>query len=301
MKRVLLLGLHYPFAIMSYFRHALEKRPDVELLTAGVYTGDFIPWNGGMRLPQRYVKKVDLPLPPSILEPTWKTIKDKLGKFDLIINCDAGSHLADKPDAPYAVVLTDPHVLGDWYKRVRPIADFIFNMQRYYMQESDHHLPYACSPDHHYPMEYVAKTHKASLIGLHYEQRNRLVTALRSSGYAVLYELGLVFDEYRLDNNHAFVGLNWSSHMDINARTFEIMAMRQIPVINRLPHLDELGFDENRHYLGFDSVDEAIEKVRWTNEYPDLAKAIALNAYQLVHERHTYENRIQQIFNITGV
>lgn len=301
-KRILLLGLHYPFAIMSYFRHALEKRPDVELLTAGVYTGDFIPWNGGMRLPQKYVKKVDLPLPPSILEPTWKTIKDKLGKFDLIINCDAGSHLADKPDAPYAVVLTDPHVLGDWYKRVRPIADFIFNMQRYYMQEGDHHLPYACSPDHHYALSHPVKVYDGSLIGLHYDQRNLLVNTLRANGYKVLYELGLIYDEYREQNNSAFIGLNWSSHMDINARFFEAMAMKQVLLANRLPHIEELGFVEGEHYLAFSTIEEALEKFVWARANQSLyADAIALNAYQLVHQKHTYENRIQQIFDITGV
>ncbi len=302
MKRILLLGIHYPFAILSYFRHALKKRPDIELVTAGVYTGDYIPWGNGMRLPQKYVKKVDLPLPVSILKPTWSMITDRLGKnFDLVLNVDAGSHLADKPDVPYAVVATDPHVLGEWYKDVRPKADFFFNMQRYYMQDGDIHLPYACSPDHHYPTDSVAKTHDASLIGLHYEQRDRLVNALRGRSYKVLYELGLVYDEYRWENNHAPIGLNWSSLQDINARTFEIMAMRQIPVINRLPHLDELGFEEGRHYLGFDSVDEAVEKVQWALSNPEFANQIALLGYNLVHERHTYEKRIQQIFDTTGI
>src|SRR5512138_3223054 len=153
---ILLLGLHYPFAILSYFRHALEKRKDVTLYTAGVFTNDWIPWNNGMHLPMKYVKPVDLPLPQSLTRPTWRMIKNKFeANFDLIICCDAGFHLADKPDVPYAMVLTDPHVLGEWYKRGRPFADWVFNMQRYYMQDGDIHLPYACSPDHHYAMSNI--------------------------------------------------------------------------------------------------------------------------------------------------
>jgi spore maturation protein CgeB len=303
MKRILLLGLHYPFAILSYFRHALEKRPDVELVTAGVYTGDYIPWNGGMRLPQKYVKRVDLPLPASFIKPSWKTITDRLGNnFDLVLNVDAGSHLADKPDVPYAVVATDPHVLGEWYKDVRPRTDFFFNMQRAYFQEGDIHLPYACSPDHHYAISNVVKVYDASLIGLHYPQRDGLVQALRGRDYKVLYELGIVYDEYREQNNSAYVGLNWSSLQDINARFFEAMAMKQVLVANRLPHIEELGLEEDRHYLGFDTVEEAVEKVAWAraNQFK-FADAIANNGYQLVHERHTYENRIQQIFNDTGI
>lgn len=294
-KRVLLLYMAYPFAIASYFRHALEKRLDVELVTCGAYTGNQIPWNGGMRLPAKYVKSLDLPLPTSILNPTWEMISSKLGSdFDLVLNVDAGFHLSTKPSVPYAVVLTDPHVLGDWYARVRPLADRVYNMQRYYMAAGDTHLPYACSPDHHYAMS-VEKTYDASLIGLHYEQRDRLVNALRGAGRNVYYSIGEVYDEYREINNKAKIGLNWSTLYDINARTFEIMAMKQIPVMNRLPHLEELGFEENRHYLGFETVEEAVEKVRWALSHPDEANQIADIAHNHVHENHTYELRVEQI------
>lgn len=303
-KKVLLLYMAYPFAIASYFRHALEKRPDVELTTCGGYTGDSIPWNGGTRIPMRYVKTVDLPLPTSIINPSWEMISGRLGSdFDLALNVDAGFHLSSKPNIPYAVILTDPHVLEDngWYPSVRPLADKIFNMQRYYMKEGDVHLPYACSPDHHYAMSNVEKIYHACLIGLHYEQRDRLVNALRGHGLNVHYSLGEVFDEYREVNNQADIGLNWSSLRDINARTFEIMAFRQVPVINRLRYLDELGFHEDQHYLGFDSVGEAIDKTEWAVRNPDAAHAIALSAHNLVHEKHTYELRVQQIFEEMGL
>lgn len=299
-KRIVLGYKAFPFAIASYFRHALEKRPDVELFTVGEYFGDFIPWNGGMRLPLRYVKTVDLPLPRGIAFPRWETVREKLPwKPDLALCVDAGFYFSTKPDCPYVVVGTDPHVLN--YDRQRNIANQFFNMQRAYMKQGDHHLPYACSPDHHYAMSSVEKEYDACLIGLHYEQRNQLVAKLRDSGYKVKYELGLVYDEYRTENNKARIGLNWSSLQDINARTFEIMAMRLIPVINRLPHLDELGLIEGKHYLGFDSADEAVEKVKWALDNPEFAEAVALAAYQLVHDRHTYDKRIEQIFETVGL
>jgi spore maturation protein CgeB len=147
----------------------------------------------------------------------------------------------------------------------------------------------------------IEKIYDAALIGLHYENRTKLVQALRHKGRNVLYELGLVWDEYRVENNHARVGLNWSSLQDINARTFEIMAMKQIPVMNRLPHLQELGLEENRHYLGFETVEEAVEKVDWALNSPKEAEAIAIVAHNLVHEKHTYDLRIQQIFDEVGL
>lgn len=302
MKRVLLLYMAYPFTIANYFRHALEKRPDIALYTAGAFTGQSIPWGGGQTIPMKYPNHVDLPLPSSIKRPLWNEIRSRFGvnELDLVLCCDAGFHLASKPDAPYAIILTDPHVLGEWYEDGNKYADFIFGMQRAYLKEGEIHLPYACSPDHHYPMN-IEKDYDASLIGLHYEQRERLVNTLRAKGYKVLYELGLVYDEYREENNRARIGLNWSSLMDINARTFEIMAMRQIPVINRLPHLDELGLEEGRHYLGFDTVEEAVSRVEWALGNPEEAGFIANNGYQLVNERHTYELRVEHILKATGL
>jgi spore maturation protein CgeB len=288
----------YPFAIASYFRHALEKRPDVELVTAGAFTGQQIPWGGGMTIPRKYLNQVNYPIPPSITRPSWKVLKNKIGQdFDAIINVDAGFHLADKPDIPYAVVATDPHVLQIWYDSVRPLADYFFNMQENYMKPGDVLLPYACSPDHHYAMSDVEAEYDASLIGLHYENRTRLAQTLVRNQIKVLYDLGLIYDEYREANNKSFIGLNWSSLQDINARTFEMMAMKQVPVINRLPNLDHLGFIEDQHYLGFDSIEEAVSKVKWALSHEDAAKAIALSAHNLVHEQHTYEKRVDEIIS----
>jgi hypothetical protein len=292
----------YPFALASYFRHALEKRQDVELFTVGPYTGDFIPWANGMRLPMKYVKTVDLPIAPTMSKPSWGVVENNLPwQPDLVLCVDAGFHFSDTPNAPYAVVGTDPHVLNGWYDEVRPKAGWFFNMQRAYMQSGDIHLPYCCSPDHHYAMSDVVKDHDASLIGLHYAQRDQLVQALRNKGHKVIYDIGLVYDEYRHENNRAICGLNWSSLQDINARLFETMAMKQVAVTNRLPHMDELGLYEDRHYLGFSSVEEGVEKVEWALQHPDLANAIALSAYNHVNQNHTYELRVEQILKATGL
>ena len=292
--------LAYPFAIASYFRHALEKLPYVELFTFGPFTNDYIPWNGGMRLPMKYVKQVNLPLPQSMTRPAWNAIKNHIPfKPDLVICCDAGFHLQGDVDVPYAVIATDPHVLN--YDEPRKNANWLFNMQRQYMQPGDIHLPYCMSPDHHYAMSNINKEYDGSLVGLHYQQRDQLVRALRSKGHKILYELGLVYDEYREANNKAKIGINWSSLMDINARTFEIMGMAQIPLINRLPHLYELGLIENKHYLGFSTIDEAVRKFEWALENPDFSDAIALSAYLLVNEKHTYEIRVQQILETAGL
>ena len=305
--KILLLFKAYPFCLASYFRRALERRNDVELYTCGEFFGQWIPWNGGMDIPMKYPNHVDLPLPRGMDRVSWTNIKHRLPwKPDLIINVDAGFHLTSKPDVPYYVVATDPHVLGDWYAQVRPLADKFFNMQGTpYIQDKDVWLPYAFDPTVHYP-EYPnpenKKTFDACIVGLHYPQRIEWANRLRQAGVKTHMSIGDIYDEYRNMNNRAWIGLNWSSLEDVTARVFEIMAMRLVPVINRLPGLDELGFEDGRHYLGFSNMDEAVEKVLWAKSNPDFANQIALEAYQFVHNHDmTYDNRIRQILSEFGV
>lgn len=307
MIRLLLAYKAYPLAMASYFRRALERRNDVELYTVGEFFGQEIPWNGGMTVPMKYPNTVDLPLPKGMTSVPWGMVKNKLPWApDLVLNVDAGFHFSTKPDASYAVVATDPHVLGGWYGGVRHIADKFFNMQPAYMQEGDVLLPYAFDPICHYPERttviYDSQSNQASteydcaIVGLHYPQRDEWVSRLRAKGVKVNYRIGDIYDEYRQENCKAWIGLNWSSLEDVTARVFEIMAMRLVPVLNRLPGLDALGFEEGRHYLGFSSMDEAVEKVLWAKSNPEFAKQIALEAYQFVHsQRMTWDARVEQI------
>lgn len=295
--------LAYPFTMANYFRRALERRNDVELFTFGPFFNQFIPWNGGMNIPMKYPNQVDLPLPPQTISPSWSFIEGQLPwQPDLVLTVDAGFHLSTKPNAPYAVVATDPHVLGDWYEKVRHLTDKFFNMQWAYMQGGDELLPYAFDPTCHYPVDAVSEEYDCSIIGLHYPQRDEWVKRLRALGVKVNYRIGDIYDEYREENNKAWIGLNWSSLNDVTARVFEIMAMKLVPVLNRLPALDQLGFEEGRHYLGFSIIDEAVEKVMWAKANRDQAEAIALNAYQFVHEKDmTWDNRVNQILTSMGL
>lgn len=301
--KLLLLYKSYPLAMASYFRRALERRQDVELFTCGEFFGQNIPWNGGMTIPMKYPNHVDLPLPSGMNKVSWSMIADKLPwKPDLVLNVDAGFHLTTKPDVPYYVVATDPHVLGDWYAQVRPLADKFFNMQGVpYIQAGDVWLPYAHDPTVHYPVD-IQKEYDCTIVGLHYPQRDEWVSRLRAKGVKVNYRIGDIFDEYREENNKAWIGLNWSSLEDVTARVFEIMAMKLVPVLNRLPGLDQLGFVEGQHYLGFSNMEEAVEKVMWAIANRPFAEQIALQAYQHVNWKEmTYDSRVRQILAEVGV
>jgi hypothetical protein len=286
--------LAYPFAIASYFRRALERRSDVELWTTGPYTGDAIPWGGGMHIPARYVVPVDLPLPIAATTPMWALVKSQLPWTpDLVLQVDAGFHFCDKPDALTATVATDPHVLN--YDLPRFYSDKFFCMQKCYSQPKDIWLPYAHDPTVHYPDPDVQVDTDACLIGLHYQNRNEWVARLRGQGRTVIYDIGIIYDEYRKANCRARLGLNWSSLNDICARVIEIMGMRRVPVINRVPDLEAMGFVENTHYFGFSTMAEAVDRVEYALSHPDEANQFAQAAHEKVSAEDTWDIRVEQI------
>ena len=301
MIKIVFLYKAYSFTIANYFRRALERRNDVEVFTSGDFYGQSIPWNNGLTIPMKYMNQVDLPLPPGVDKVPWEIIEARLPwKPDLVLNVDAGFHLSTKPSCTYAVVATDPHVLSGWYRGVRSICDIFFCMQDSYKEISDEFLPYAFDPIAHYPLT-SPKEYDACLIGLHYPNRDEWVRRLQARGVTVNYRIGDIYDEYRLENSKASIGLNWSSLNDVTARVFEIMAMRMTPVINRLPDLDLLGFEDGRHYLGFSSMDEAVEKVIWAKEHPDQAKEIAVIAHNKVwSDEFSYDDRVRTILKTSG-
>jgi len=287
-------------AIATYFRKALEHREDVELKVAGPYTGAFIPWMGGMELSKKYDVAPDVPLPflPNIGEVNYDLVKAMLGGWipDLIINIDAGIHFKYKPTDGYCVtVATDPHCLDYDYQRT--ISDKFFNMQAVYSKRGDIYLPYCYSQYDHYPQE-TTKDTDAVLIGMPYEQRVSWINELRRRGVSVLFENGPVFDEARALYNRGRIGLNWSSLDDLNARAFEIPAMKLAPVMNLVTDIGRF-FEQGIHYQGFTNVNEAVEAVMYLKEHPIKLTEMAETAYQNV-QGQTYDARIETILKESG-
>lgn len=299
MPKILLCALWYPFCLGSYFRQAFERREDIDVFVVGAYTGNYIPWNGGMTLPSKYVFPVNLALPADVLFPSWEMIRPQLNFTpDVVIQVDAGWHFKNRPQVEKVItVATDPHVLN--YDVPRSYSDYFFNMQKCYSKPNDIYLPYAADQHHHHPA-IDGHEYDAALIGLHYPQRTHLVEHLRQNGYKVLYDIGLIYDEYREANTKAEVGLNWSSLQDLPARVFEIMAMNLVCLTNRIPDLPLL-FEEGKHYLGFDNVNEAKDKMDWIRDNPDAAREIAMNGYEEVVHKHTYDLRVDTILKTAGI
>jgi hypothetical protein len=302
--KVLCLSLWYPLSMSRYFEDALRNNPNVDLKTTGVFTGDWIPWLGGVTLKAKYAKPVDIPLPfrPDIGRVNYDFVKAQLPKDwtpDIVLCIDAGITWDHRPSDGYvAHVGTDPHVLSGWYENSRRMSDKFFGMQLCYKEPSDIYLPYAYSPRVHYPIITAQQDTDAVLIGMPYDNRINWVNELRKHGVSVIFENSPVFDEYRELANRARIGLNWSSMSDLNARFFETPAFGLAPVMNRVPDA-HLFLTEGRDYVGFDNLNEAVEGVLYLKNNPDKAQEMATNAYNNI-QGQTYDARVEQILRECG-
>lgn len=324
--KVLLTYIVYPMAIATYFKKAFQNREDVDLKVAGIYTGSWIPWNYGMNLPAKYAVPPDLPLPLTLetKEYPYEIVKVMLRDWvpDLIVQIDAGFHAKHKPtDGMVVTVGTDPHVLNDFYDVPRKYSDRFFNMQASYSKPNDIYLPYAYSKYDFYPETYkvthmtaalpdkdlqigsdLPKEYDAALIGLQYTHasspRVQWIEELRKRGLKVFAENGPIMDEARAIYNRAKIGLNWSTLDDLNCRAFELPAMKLAPVMNLVSDIHKF-FVQGEHYLGFTSLNEAVENVVWLRDHPREAEQMAERAYQNVRP-HTFDARVQQILTDCG-
>lgn len=309
--RIIVTYIAYPVAMARYLHEALIKRPMTDVWCAGPYTGVWIPWAGGMRLPDKYLLPPDhqLPMtqPPMISYPMLE--KSKPWEPDLWLEINAGLQALGKPvSAPLAVVATDPHVLD--YSQARARADYFFCMQTPYMQPGDIWLPYAYSPKWHKQTDKPIRDRDwdAALIGLQYPNRMNLMRRLRQpnkhphrdgAGFKVFSDLGPSYDDAREIYHNTKIGLNWSSLQDTTARCYELMAFGIPAVMNRVPDLVTL-FEDRRDFLGFDSEDEAVAIVHELLNNMDWAEEVGKQGRKAVEE-HNWDSRIENILKETGV
>lgn len=293
---------HFPVTMARFFWEALERRNDVELYVTGPFWGSFIPWMGGISLSQKYVKTPNVPLPTAMHHhfPPYEMVAKMLpDDLDAFIQVDAGWHFTTRPHAKkVALVQTDPHVLN--YDLPRSYSDYSFCMQTPYMKDKDIFLPYAWDDVHYYPEDGVMLKHDACLIGLQYEQRTQLVNSLRRHGLDVYYDTGKVFDEYRDLYNSSRVALCWSSLLDLPVRVFEAMGMARPLVVNRnIPDLHTL-FEEGKHFLAFDSIEEGVSQVQYLIKNREFAETMRWAAHNEVR-KHTWDIRVNQMLKKMGL
>jgi hypothetical protein len=296
--KVAIFGIFYPFAMLSFFWRALDRRDDVEIITCGPHTGTRIPWKGGMDLPVRYVRAPTISLPGGAIGSKIPSLlfNDMLPWTpDLSLIIDAGWHPSTRPLGRKVILIkTDPHaIIKSHYDLPASYSDHVFGMQTPYLEPGETYLPYAYDPEIHYPMENVEKIYDVCIIGIGYKERLEILSKCKEKGMNTYYNIGEVYDEYRLRYNQSRVAVNWSSLLDLPTRVFEYAAMGVPMVTNRVPDLSTF-FVEKDHYLGASTVTEAVNNVEYLVNNPEEANEMAQTAKEKV-KFHTWDNRIEQI------
>lgn len=326
--KVLVLNKFWPLSMGHYFVRALQRRDDVDLKTAGQFSGAYIPWRNGMRVSEKYVYTPDilLPLSMDVQEIDYNLVKIYLGGWipDLIINTSSTCYWKNKPTDGYsAAIAIDPHVLN--YDHARSVSDKFFNMQKVYSKEGDIYLPYAHDPTVHYedmadanffapddvrkdanytvPIE---KIYDVCMVGLEYPWRVQLMDELRKKGLRCHISTGAIYDDYRKIYSQSHIGLNWSSLDDLNARAFET-SMMNVQVMNNVT--DMQYFEAFSRVLSFPCVNDAqdkshfvggaVEQVMWAMDNLDKAK----ENNEIVRKDlagETYDSRLDTILHTCG-
>lgn len=299
-------GLHYTVSMMRYFIEGFEALRlldpdtfgDLEIWTCGPFFNNWIPWNGGMTLPDKYTYVPNFPLPKTAAQFSIhpQMVVDQAPRdIDLWLQIDAGWHFSARPQAKMVgLIETDPHVLRRHYELPMRYSDICWCMQTPYKETGEIFLPYGVPENWCYPEPKDMK-YDVALLGLHYQHRDQLVMALRSKGLKVYYDLGVIRDEMRDVYNSSRVALSWSSLKDTPVRVFEAMGMARPLVANRTPDLVNL-FQEDKHFAGFDTIDEAVQKVYdLATGYAFFSETMRWEAHNEVAKHHRFSHRCIQI------
>jgi hypothetical protein len=297
--KVVFTYIAYPVAMARYMLDALKRRPDVEVWCAAPYTGRWIPWLNGMMLPENYLSPPDLEFPRNAIISYSLLSKNTPWEPDLWIEGNAGLQTIGRPAGKYIVIGTDPHVLP--YDHQRHHADVFYCMQKPYMKPGDQWLPYGYDPIWHKKTTrpWPDREVDISLVGLPYPIRRQLMSTLDSLGLKTYLGNGPAYEDAWDIYNNSKLGLNWSSLKDTTARVYELMAMGVVPILNRVPDLMEM-FEEDKHFLGFDSAPEAVAKVMDILGDPLKAEAIAEAAHEVI-QPHSWDARMDQVLMEAGV
>lgn len=115
-------------------------------------------------------------------------------------------------------------------------------------------------------------------------------------------ELGAFFEAMAVPFIRARLGFNISIKQDLNMRFFEIPSTGTCMLTNRNVYgWEDLGFEEGKHFIGYEGPEEMIEQAQWGLDHPTEREAIAAEAHEFVRANHTYAHRMKIILDKFGI
>ncbi len=298
--RIAIFYRHFPMSMGRYIHWGLEQAGH-EVISIGPWSRGEIPWEGEHKFPEKYwyPPTVETPDVPEIgMDDLFATLY-KAGIYpDLLIQAADTYYIKGPAPIPHIVIGTDPHVIN--YDLPREHADKYFSMQHHYKKPDDGWMPYGFDPELYKYKPEIENKYDVVLCGLQYDHRKRVLDRVSNKGWKVFAGIGRIYDEYVDLYNSAPLAFNWSSKLDLNARFWEGLAMRRCVVTNNVPDLRKFDFIEGEDYVGYDTEDEAVEKIHQLLKNPKEMARIAANGYKKV-QPHTFKARVEKMLEEANV
>lgn len=91
------------------------------------------------------------------------------------------------------------------------------------------------------------------------------------------------------------IQVNANISVDVNYRNFETLGCRTALVTSLNTQYEELGFKDRVHLFQYNSINEAIDLVRYLEKNPALIESSAQAGYELVLKKHTFFKRAESL------
>ena len=207
---------------------------------------------------------------------------------------------------PSMYYLIDTHLDPEWRQEMVKESNFDY---LFFAQQSGLKFDWQCSnlfwvplgaeTESHYFKEPIDKKYDVGFIGnIHSTYGTKRVDYLDTlfKTYPEFYfgkrfglDMAQKFKECRIVFNNAM-------NKDINMRFFEAQCSGSALLTDRInPDMNQLGFKEGTHYIGYDTKEEMIDKAKFYLQHVDLREEIADNGKEFVQEKHQYIHRCEEI------
>ncbi len=211
---------------------------------------------------------------------------------------------------PTACIICDCHRQLKPRQTLAKFFDHVFLYQRNYLSKfSDHPkdnvrwLPYACDLEK-FNIQEKDRDLDIAFIGnlfqkgserqktLHFLQSRYRLNEIR---YYLQEEIPQVYSQ-------AKIVLNLPIGDDLNFRFFEALSSKSLLITKRINNGQEELFEEDVHYVAFESRDELLEKIDYYLKNDSERQRIALSGNEAVKRSHTLSIRIEELLKtiLTG-
>lgn len=100
--------------------------------------------------------------------------------------------------------------------------------------------------------------------------------------------------------NQSKIVFNVSARKDLNMRHFEALGAGAFLLTDNIPN-HENPFSEGIHFVGYDNMNDMIEKAHYYLEHDSERESIAAAGYAMALSHHTYMHRVLNVLDTVGI